>query len=298
MELIFLGTSSMVPTKERAHQAMFLTVKNDGILIDCGEGTQRQMKIAGINLVKIDKILISHWHGDHVLGLPGLLQTLSSTSNEYSKTMEIYGPPGLGKKFEMLKTALEFELTFEVKIIEIKAGIIFENREYKIESALLDHSTPSYGFSIIEADHRNIDLAKAKKLGLSPGIELGKLQDGETIEFKGKKITPEDASETTKGKKLTIIPDTALCKECIELADEADILIAEATYANDLSEKAEKYKHLTAGQAGLIANKANAKKLILTHFSQRYKNTQQIEEDARTVFDNVIAAKDFMRVTL
>src|SRR3989344_3203638 len=285
MELIFLGTSSMVPTKERAHQAMFLTVKNNGILIDCGEGTQRQMKIAGINLVKIDKILISHWHGDHVLGLPGLLQTLSSTSNEYSKTMEIYGPPGLGKKFEMLKTALEFELTFE-------------NREYKIESALLDHSTPSYGFSIIEADHRNIDLAKAKKLGLSPGIELGKLQDGETIEFKGKKITPEDASETTKGKKLTIIPDTALCKECIELADEADILIAEATYANDLSEKAEKYKHLTAGQAGLIANKANAKKLILTHFSQRYKNTQQIEEDARTVFDNVIAAKDFMRVTL
>src|SRR3989344_8484939 len=108
MELIFLGTSSMVPTKERAHQAMFLTVKNNGILVDCGEGTQRQMKIAGINLVKITKILISHWHGDHVLGLAGLLQTLNSSSNTYTGTLEIYGPPGITKKFNLLKEALEF----------------------------------------------------------------------------------------------------------------------------------------------------------------------------------------------
>ena len=145
---------------------------------------------------------------------------------------------------------------------------------------------------------RHIRTDVIKKLGIPEGPMLGKLQEGKSIKWKNETLTPEQATKLTKGKKLTIIADTVLCRNCIDLAEDADILICEATYANDLQEKAELYKHLTAGQAGLIANKANAKKLILTHFSQRYKNTQQIEEDARTVFDNVIAAKDFMRVTL
>ncbi len=298
MEITFLGTSSMVPTKERNHTAIFVSYKTQGILVDCGEGTQRQMKVAGINLVKITKILISHWHGDHVLGLAGLLQTLSSGSISYSGTLEIYGPPGFAKKFDTLKKALEFEPSFETKITEAKPGVIFKNEDFRIEAAMLDHSSPCFGYSILENDKRHIKLDALKKLGIPEGPMLGKLQEGKSIAWKGKKVTPEEATTLTKGKKLAIIADTTLCKGCTELAQDADILICESTYANDLQEKAEQYKHLTAMQAGLIANKANAKKLILTHFSQRYKNTQQIEEDARTVFNNVIAAKDFMKIIL
>jgi len=298
MEITFLGTSSMVPTKERNHSAVFVSYKNQGILIDCGEGTQRQMKTTGIKLVKITKILISHWHGDHILGLPGLLQTLSSSSNTYSGTLEIYGPPGLKKQFSMLKEVLNFELSFEVRLIEVKTGVVFQNDVFKIEAAELDHSIASFGYSIVENDARHIRTDVVKKLGIPEGPMLGKLQEGKSIKWEGKNVDAETVTKLTKGKKLTIIADTVLCKNCIELAEEADVLICESTYANNLQEKAELYKHLTAGQAGLIANKANVKKLILTHFSQRYKNTQQIEEDARTVFDNVIAAKDFMKVTL
>ena len=117
MEITFLGTSSMVPTKDRSHSALFISYKNQGILVDCGEGTQRQMKITGINLVKITKIFISHWHGDHVLGLPGLLQTMSSSSNTYSGILEIYGPPGFTKHFELLK--LNQRLSLQMKIHKI-----------------------------------------------------------------------------------------------------------------------------------------------------------------------------------
>ncbi len=298
MEITFLGTSSMVPTRERSHSAIFVSYKTQGILVDCGEGTQRQMKMAGINLVKITKILISHWHGDHVLGLAGLLQTLSSGSISYSGTLEIYGPPGFARKFDLLKKALEFEPAFETKLIETKPGAIFKNEDFRIEAVMLDHSTLCFGYSVIENDKRHIRLDAVKRLGIPEGPILGKLQDGKSVTWKGRKVTPEEATSLTKGKKLAIIADTALCRGCTELAQDADILICESTYANDLQEKAEQYRHLTAGQAGLIANKANAKKLVLTHFSQRYKNAQQIEEDARTVFNNVIAAKDFMKLTL
>ena len=295
MELTFLGTSSMVPTKERSHPAVFITCRNQGILMDCGEGTQRQMKTAGISLSKINKILISHWHGDHMLGLPGLLQTMSSGSNTSSGILEIYGPQGINAQFARLKEALEFELSFETIIIDAKPGVIFSNDNFRIETAELDHAVLSNGYSIIESDVRRIKTEEVKKLGIPEGPLLGKLQRNENVEWKGKTVSPEQVTELTKGKKLTIIPDTALCRSAIDLAKDADVIISESTYANDLHEKAELHKHLTAGQAGLIANKANAGKLILTHFSQRYKNTQQIEEDARTVFDNVIAATDFMK---
>ena len=298
MEITFLGTSSMVPTKERSHPAVFIACRNQGILMDCGEGTQRQMKIAGIKHVKINKILISHWHGDHMLGLPGLLQTLSSGSNTYSGTLEIYGPPGISAQFEKLREALEFQLSFETKIIDAKPGVIFSNEDFRIETAELDHAVLSHGYSIIESDVRRIKTGEVKKLGIPEGPLLGSLQRNKSIEWNGRTVTPEQVTELKGGKKLTIIPDTALCRNAIDLAQDADVLISESTYANDLQEKAELHKHLTAGQAGLIANKAGAGKLILTHFSQRYANTQQVEEDARTVFDNVIAATDFMKLAL
>ena len=299
MEITFLGTSSMVPTKERNQSSLLVTYKAEGILVDCGEGTQRQFKVTGIPLTKITKILISHWHGDHVLGLPGTLQTLNSSMAGHK--IQVFGPPGTKEQFAFMRKAFLMEgndrgLTLEVN--DIDEGIFFETDEFYLEASKLRHSVPCLGYSIVEKDKVHVNIDSAKKLGLPEGPVLGKLQKGETISWKGKAIKPADVTYTTKGKKVTVIMDTELCQSAVDLARNADILVCEATYANELEEKAREYKHLTAGQAAAIANKAGAAKLVLTHFSQRYKTTAKAEEDARTTFDNVVCAKDFMKIKI
>jgi ribonuclease Z len=296
MEIIFLGTSSMVPTKERNHSAVLISYKNEGILVDCGEGTQRQMKMISLNPNRITKVLITHWHGDHVLGLPGLIQTLGA--NEYQKELEIYGPKDTKKRLAAMSEAFVFEERIKLKVKEVGEGMFFENEDFCLEAAKLKHGLATLGFNFVEKDKRKIKKEAMRRFGLPEGPLIGKLQEGKAVSWKNKIINPDDVSYVAKGKKVTFIADTVLCNNCINLAEDADLLICEATYADDLEDKAGKYKHLTAKHAGLVANKANVKKLVLTHFSQRYKNTQQIEEDARTVFDKVICAKDFMRLTL
>ncbi len=292
MELTFLGTGSMVPTKERNHSAAFLRFGKEGILMDCGEGTQRQLRLAGIPASKITRILISHWHGDHVLGLPGLLMTMGSM--DYEGTVQIYGPIGTKKHFAHMQAAFKMEDSVALEVHEVDSGVFFESKLFNLETLPLDHTTLSNGYSLIEHEKIRVNPNKMKALGLKEGPEIGDLQDGKSITVGGKVIKPGDVTYKEPGKKITFIPDTALTENCFKLAEDADVLISESTYADDLEEKANLYKHMTASQAGLIANKAGVKKLILTHFSQRYKNTQQIEEDARTVFDNVTCAEDFM----
>jgi len=298
MEVVFLGTSSMVPTKERNQSAILVNYNTECILFDCGEGTQRQFKLTGIPLTKITKILISHWHGDHVLGLPGLIQTLGSSTT--GMHIDIYGPKGTKEQFKLMNQAflMEEKESLSVEVHDISDGIFFENDEFYLESREVEHSIPCLAYSIVEKDRIRINMEKAKKLGLAQGPVLGQLQTGNAITWKGKQIKPSDVTYATKGKKITAIMDTALCNGAIELARNADLLICEATYANELQEKASMYKHLTARDAAIIANKAGVGKLVLTHFSQRYKSTAQVEEDARDTFDSVICAKDFMRVEL
>ena len=296
MQITFLGTSSMVPTKDRNQIAVFLSYGSEGILFDCGEGTQRQFKIAGISLAKTTKILISHWHGDHVLGLPGLIQTLSST--DYTGTLEIYGPSGTKKRMEKMFEAFVFDKKLDFKVIEVKSGIFFENNHFRIEAYQLEHGIETLGFRFVEKDKRKVDMKKARKIGIPEGHLIGKLQQGESIEYNNKSIKPDDVTYLEKGKIVSYVTDTVLCDGCYRAAQDADLLISEATYSSKLVEKSEEYGHLTAKQAGQMANKANAKQLVLVHFSARYKNTQEIEEDARNVFDNVICAKDFMRIEL
>ena len=296
MELTFLGTSSMVPTKDRNQSSLLITYKTDGILVDCGEGTQRQFKTTGIPLTKVTIILISHWHGDHVLGLPGMLQTLNSSVTGHK--VKIFGPKGTKVQFDFLKKAFLMEgnergLTMEV--FDVDKERFYETSEFYIEAKLLQHSVPCLGYAVVEKDKVHIDMSSIRKLGMAEGPLLGKLQLGEEVSWKGKKVKPEDVTYTTKGRKITVIMDTELCNSAVELAQEADILVCESTYANDLEEKAEEYRHLTARQAASIANKAGAKKLVLTHFSQRYRSTKEIEEDAKTTFENVVCAWDFMK---
>ncbi|MBD3361330.1 ribonuclease Z [Candidatus Woesearchaeota archaeon] len=293
MELIILGTSSTKPTRKRNHSAYFLTYKNEGILFDCGEGTQRQMMQAGIKPNKITKIFISHWHGDHMLGLPGLLQTMAV--NEYTKSLKIYGPPGSKNKYKKMLDAFESSYKIEAKIHDIKEGKVLETDDYYIEAYSLTHRTKCYGYRFVEKDKRQINMSKLKKLGVTEGPIVGKIQEGKTITVKGKKIKPEQVSKLVKGRIFAYVADTRPCKNCEKLARNADLLLCESTYSSEHADKAREYKHLTAQEAAQIAANANVKKLILTHYSARYKNEHELEQDARTVFDNSFGAKDFAK---
>jgi len=286
----------MIPTKERNTSAMLLTFNEENILIDCGEGTQRQLRIAGIKPTCITKILISHWHGDHVLGLPGLLQTLGAS--EYSGRLKIYGPQGSKEHVEKMLQAFVFSNKVDFEVFDITKTRFFDGKDFYLEAMRLDHSIDCIGFSFVEKDRIRINVKKAEKLGIPEGPLMGELQVGKPIIVKGKKIMPEEVTYTVSGKKITYIADTVITDNCMKLAENADLLICESVYASEHENKAEEYKHLTARQAGMIANQANVKQLVLTHFSQRYKNTQDIEEDARVVFDKIVCAEDFMRLKL
>lgn len=296
MQIVFLGTACMVPTKERNHSAVLITYKSEGILVDCGEGTQRQMKLAGIKPTKVTKILLSHWHGDHVLGLPGLLQTLGAS--EYTGKLEIYGPAGTKKHMKAMFEAFVFDRPFEIRVEEVEGGKFIDTKEFTIEALPLQHGIKTLGFAFTERDRRKVDMKKAAKLGLKEGPAIGSLQEGNPVVLNGKKISPDDVTYVEKGRKVSIISDTLLCDNCYRLAKDADILISEACYTSSLEEKAKEYKHMTAKWAGIVASQSNAKKLIITHFSARYKNALELQKDAQDVFDNVQCAEDLMKVNL
>jgi len=296
MQILFLGTSSMVPTKERNQSGVLISHKSEGILVDCGEGTQRQLKIAGIKLTKITKILISHWHGDHVLGLPGLIQSMSASG--YEKTLQIYGPVGTKKFMKKLFGVFVFDKKINIEVNEIRKGKFFENNDFILEARPLKHNIETLGYSLVEKDRRKINLKFINKLKIPHGPLLGKLQDGKSIMWKGKKIDVDKATYKVEGKKVTIISDTLPCKDANVLAKKADLLICESTYSSDLENKSMKYKHMTSKQAAELAKRSKVKQLILTHFSARYKDVYGLRKDAKDYFENVSCAKDFMKIDL
>jgi ribonuclease Z len=299
VEITFLGTASMVPTKERNVQGIYLDYKGEGILVDCGEGSQRQMNIAGINRLKVKKVLVSHWHGDHVSGLIGLIQTIGNTDEP--GTLTIFGPKGTKERMHHLLNSCIFDLRVKIDIHELdikKKTVVVESEDYIIEAVPLEHSVPCVGYSFTEKDTRKINLEKAKKHGLSEGPSLGKLQKGESVKVAGKSIHPDDVSTIKKGKKIAFIMDTGLCNSCYELAQDADILVSEATFESSKQDKADLFKHLTAEQVALIANRSGVKKLILTHFSQRYKSLGDLEDEAKGLFPETTLAYDFLKVKM
>lgn len=296
MKIIFLGTSAMIPTSERNHTSIFIQHKGEGILLDCGEGTQRQMRKVKIAPSKITKLLISHWHGDHVLGIPGLIQNLGA--NNYKNTLEIFGPRGSKEYFKNMMSGFSSQEKIKYKLNEISSGVIYKGKDFKIEATPLNHIIPTLGYSIIENEKLKINLDYLKKFGLKQHPLLGKLQQGKDITYNNKKISVKKATIPIKGKKITIIMDTAPCKNIEKLAKNSDLLITEATWTSEFKSWVQKRKHLTSELAAKIAKNSNAKKLILTHFSQRYKSTNELESEAKKIFKNTEAAKDFMEVEI
>jgi len=291
MQITFLGTGCMLPTKERNPIAVHIHYKKENILFDCGEGTQRQMKIAGLSPAKITKLLISHWHGDHIFGLPGLLLTMGAS--HYRGTLQLYGPKTSKQRFQQMKEVYIRQNVLDVQVKEVGKGTFLDTKDYTIEALPLEHSTQVVGYSFIEKDTRKIKMNYLKKYGLQQHPIIKKLQQGKDITWKGKKIKAKDATTLKKGKKITLITDTIVCPNIIKLAKNADVLICEATHLDILKDKAKEFKHLTAKQVGQLAKKARVKKLVLMHFSQRYKSTKPLEQEAKKQFKNTICAKDF-----
>lgn len=299
MELTILGTSSMVPTKERNPLSVFLSYKGDGILFDCAEGTQRQMDFAGISRVKVKKILISHWHGDHVAGLIGLFQTVGNQAE--NPVIELFGPKGTKKFISSLMHSCAFDVKIDLKVKELnpkKIDKFLETEDYELYCAKLEHSTPCIGFSFAEKDKRNIDVSYLRKNKIKEGPYLENLKEGKDITYEGKKIKFKDCTYLVPGKKISYIVDTIFTQNAVKLAKDSDLLICEATYLSDLREKAVKTAHMTAQEAGQIASQADIKQLIITHFSSRYKEVSTLLEEAKTIFPNTKAAFDLMKINL
>ncbi len=291
--IVFLGTGQAIPTSRRNHTALLLQYKSEVLLIDCGEGTQRQFRKAKINPCKLTRILITHWHGDHILGLPGLLQTLAL--NNYNKTLKIYGPRGTKKFIELMFRMFVFAGKLKIEVEEVK-GKFLETKEFYIEATSLKHGPPINAYSFVEKDKRRLDKKKLNKLKIPSSPLLGELQQGKNIKHNGKTIKASSVSYIEKGKKITFLLDTVLFENCYKAAKNSDLLIAEANYLDKDKELAKEHKHLTARQAALIAEKSKSKKLILTHINQRYDNKESaLLKEAERIFKNTELAEDLMK---
>ena len=295
IQLTFLGTGSAVPTKKHNHPALLLTYKDENILIDCGEGTQRQFRFAHINPCKLTRILITHWHGDHVLGLPGLLQTLMLSN--YNKILHIYGPYGTKKMVELyLQLFVGKADQIKIEVHEVNEGKIIQEKEFFIEAQMMEHDTPTLAYSFNIPEKSRLDKAKIKKLKIPNSPLLGELAKGKIVEINGKKIDGKKLIYKEEKKKITVIMDTKINEDALDIAQNSDLLITEATYSAEETQLAEEHFHLTSAQSASIAKKSKSKKLILTHLSQRYdKNPKQILDEAKKIFKNTITAEDFMK---
>lgn len=299
MKLTVLGTSSMVPTKERNVTGIYFEHKGEGLLLDCGEGTQRQMSIAGINRIKVKKVLVTHWHGDHVSGLVGLIQTIGHGAEE--PVLEIFGPKGSKEVMSHLMKSCIFYNKVKIIIHEIDSKeliTVAENKDYIIQVINVEHSVPCLAYSFIIKDQYNINVEKAAKLGIKPGPKMGELQKKGQTKVGNKIVKVEEVGKLKKGKKVSFIFDTRICKQCIELAENADLLISESSFEQQHAERAAKVKHLSTKDAANIAIKAKVKKLLITHFSQRYKNTKTLKKEIKELFPESQVAHDLMEIKL
>ena len=298
IKLNFLGTGSAIPTARRNHPAVLLRYKAESVLIDCGEGTQRQFRKAHLNPCKITKILISHWHGDHVLGLPGLLQTMML--NGYNKKLEIYGPKGTSAKVRQFFDLLGRKgQDLDVKVKGVSRGKIVDEGDFYIEVAEMDHDAPAVAYSFVVKEKMRLDKAKLKKMKVPNSPLVGELVKGKTVEIGGKKINGKKLMYKEDARKVVVVMDTRYNEGAVKLAKGADLLISEATYSKEEQEIADEYGHLSSVGAAKIAKKAKVKGLVLMHLSQRYEAIPKvILKEAKEVFKDVIIPEDLDEVEL
>lgn len=296
INLTFLGTAAQIPTIKKNHSSILLSYNEENILIDCGEGTQRQFRYAKLNPCKITRILISHWHADHILGIPGLLSTLALSG--YNKKLFIYGPKGTKEKTKSILNTFNFRREYEIEIKEVK-GKFLETKDFYLEAEQMQHSIPCNAYSFVKKGQIRIDKKKLKKSKIPEGPILQKLKEGKNITYKNKKYLAKNLTYCEPNKKITIIMDTLLNEKIAPFAKNSDILISEATFSDEIKDQAKEHYHMTIKQAAQIAKKSKSKKLILTHISQRYENkSKEVLIEAKKVFKNTELAKDLQKYEL
>jgi len=311
MKVIFLGTSSGMPTLRRnvSSIALVFISKNKLWLWDCGEGTQQQIQKTSLKLSKLEKVFISHLHGDHIFGLPGLLASRGLRYGKNQRKIQIFGPEGLDKylreTLNITKTYIPYEI--EVKIIppNFSAGIIWEDKEHIVRCTEVDHNIKAYAYSVEEKmDRSHFSAEKALRLNISPGPVYRTLKEGKTVELPNGRIFQgkDFVSEIRKGRKIVFCGDTTYCENSVHLAKGADLLIHEATFSQQEEYLAKRNFHSTTTIAAKVAKQAQVKKLILTHISPRYSSNNKksaINEsglfvEAQSIFPETILAEDFM----
>lgn len=291
-DLTILGCSSQQPTRSRNHNAYVLRWNEEGLLFDPGEGTQRQFIFANIAPTCVTRIFISHFHGDHCLGLGSMLMRLNL--DKVIHPIHCYYPASGKRYFDALRYGTQYHEM--IKVVEhpvSKAGIVEDDGRFRIEAVFLEHGVENVGWRITEPDMRKFDAQKLQENGIAGPI-IRELQENGFIIINGKTISLDDVSWMRKGDSVAVVMDTLYCQSAIDIARDAELLLCESTYLDEQRDMATAHKHLTAKQAAMIAKEANAKKLILTHFSARYQNNKDFELEARTIFPNSYAAHDLM----
>jgi ribonuclease Z len=296
-ELVVLGTASQAPTRRRNHNGYLLRWDSEGVLFDPGEGTQRQMIFAGVTASQITRICITHFHGDHCLGLPGVLQRMSL--DRVPHEVDACYPAENRAVFARLRHASLYRDAVNLRERPVQgAGPVIEAASFRVEARPLSHGVPSLGYRLAEPDGRRMLPDKLAAFGVT-GPDVGRLQRQGRLAVDGQVITLEQVSEPRQGQRFAFIMDTRLCDAAFELADGADMVVCESTFAETEAALAREYGHLTAGQAGRIAAESGARLLVLTHFSQRYEhdNGHQLAEQGATAFGGpVMLAHDLDRI--
>ncbi|KQV05504.1 MULTISPECIES: ribonuclease Z [unclassified Kitasatospora] len=297
-ELVVLGTASQVPTRHRNHNGYLLRWDGEGLLFDPGEGTQRQMLHAGISATQLTRIAVTHFHGDHSLGLAGVIQRINL--DRVPHPVDAYYPASGQMFFDRLRQATAFHETAELRPhpIEEPGPLSAPGAPFELAAVRLSHPVDSFGYRLTEPDSTRLLPAKLAEFGLR-GPAVGQLQREGRIELAGRTVTLAEVSEVRRGQRFAFVMDTRLCDGVGELAEGADLLVIEATFLESEAQLAEDHGHLTAGQAARAAAEAGVRTLVLTHFSQRYPDLSGHLIEARKYFDGeLVVAEDLARVAV
>jgi ribonuclease Z len=295
-ELVVLGTASQVPTRRRSQNGYFLRWDELGFLFDPGEGTQRQLLRAGVPAGAITAICVTHFHGDHCLGLPGVLQRISLDA--VAHPVDVHFPAGGAAFYERLRHASVFRDVADIRPRPVTGdGVVAPATDGpRLEARRLWHSTETYGYRLVEPDRRRMLPDRLGGYGIA-GPAVGELARAGHLDVGGRRVTLDEVSAPRPGQRFAFVMDTGLCDAVFALAEDADLLVIESTFLSEDAALAAQVGHLTAADAGRVAAESGVRRLVLTHFSQRYDEPARFAEEARKHFDgDLVAAEDLLRV--
>jgi len=290
LEVIFLGTGGSVPSARRSTASVLVARGGERLMFDCGEGTQRQLQ-RSLGLIQVDAVYLTHFHADHILGLPGLLKSYDLTERE--APLSVYGPPGLIDLFAILRPIIG-KIGFEVELVELAPGDAVTREEYEIQAFEAAHSARANGYALVEAERPGrFDVETAKRLGVPEGPDFARLQSGEEVQGASGPVRPEEVVGPNRpGRTVVITGDTSPSPATVAAAADAELLVHDASFAEEEVQRAAETGHSTVGQAAAVGREAHVKMLALVHISSRY-HVGKVLEEAQEVYEATVAPKDF-----